>query len=233
MAFEPEEIVDLSNPIDHDIPVWPTMPPVELIRTAWAARDGATMERVEMATHTATHVDSPRHFIPGGKTLDDYPLGKFMGQGVALDLTPKEPGEPITVAEIQQHEDEVEDDDVVMLHNGWDTYYGRTPEYLFEWPYLTGESARYLADLGPKAVGIDGLSVAGWTEEVPAHGPTTEVSPAESHVPLLENDVIPIEEVRNLGRVLDGRETRRAYFLYPPLDFQGTSGSSVRCFAFL
>jgi len=25
----------------------------------------------------------------------------------------------------------------------------RTPEYLFEWPYLTGESAQYLAELGP------------------------------------------------------------------------------------
>jgi arylformamidase len=233
MSFEPEDIIDLSNPIDHDVPVWPTLPPVELIRTGWAARDGATMERVEMATHTGTHVDSPRHFIPGGKTLDDYPLRKFVGRGVVLDLTPAAPGEPITVADLEQHEEQIREDDVVMLHNGWDEYYGRTPEYLFEWPYLTGESAQYLSELEPKAVGIDGMSVAGWGDEVPAHGPTTDVSAADSHVPLLENDVLPIEEVRNLGQVLEGRATRRAYFLYPPLNFQGTSGSSVRCFAFL
>jgi len=76
------------------------------------------------------------------------------------------------------------------------------------------------------------MSVAGWSDEVPAHGLTTDVSAAASHVPLLENDVLSIEEVRNRGTI-DGSETRRAYFLYPPLNFQGTSGSSVRCFALL
>lgn len=233
MQFEPEEIIDLSNPIAHDIPAWPELEPVELIRSLWAARDGATMERVNMATHTGTHVDSPRHFIPEGKTLDDFHISKFMGTGIALDLQPKEPGEAITVEDIEQYEDRIEDGDVIMLDNGWDQYYGNTPEYLFEWPYLTGESAQYLADLGAKAVGIDGLSVGGWTGDVPAHGPTADVSPDESHLPLLENDVIPIEEVRNLGTVRDGADTRRAFFCYPPLNFQGTSGSSVRCFAFL
>jgi kynurenine formamidase len=233
MFPEPEAIVDLSNPIDHDVPVWPSFPPLELTRTAWAARDGYTMERVEMRTHTATHVDSPRHFIPEGKTLDDFPVSKFMGEGVALDLTPKEPEEPITVADIERYADEIRTDDVVMLHTNWDEYYGLTPEYLFEFPYLTAEAAAYLADLEPKAVGTEGASVGGWFGEVDAHGPATDVHPADSHLPLLRNDVIPIEEVRNLDQVLDGADTRRAYFFYPPLNFQGTSGSAVRCFAFL
>jgi kynurenine formamidase len=52
-------------------------------------------------------------------------------------------------------------------------------------------------------------------------------------LPLLENDILAIEELRNLDSVLDGESHRRAYFLYPPLNFQDTSGSSVRAFAFL
>jgi len=233
MFEPPEEIIDLSNPIDEDVPIWPTFDRLRCEQTHWAARDGATMERVEMASHTGTHVDAPLHFVPEGKTLDDYPVEKFMGEGVAVDLAPKEPESPITVEELERFESEIEPGDVVMLHLGWDEYHGRTEEYLFEFPYLTGEAARYLADLGPKAVGTDGASVGGWVDEVPAHGPATDVGPDESHLPLLENDIIPIEELRNLDRVLDGDRTRRAFFCYPPLNFHGTSGGPVRAFAFL
>ena len=73
----------------------------------------------------------------------------------------------------------------------------------------------------------------GGTDEAPAHGPSTDVGADGSHVPLLENDVIPIEELRNLDEVLDGAESREAYFFFVPLNFQNTSGSSVRAFAFI
>lgn len=229
--FEESDVIDLSNPIAAGIPVWPSFPEVELEKTSLAARDGFTMERLEMRTHTGTHIDAPRHFIPEGKSLDDFSIETFMGEGVVLDLTPKEPEEAITRADIEAYEDEVRPRDVVMLHTGWDEYYGQTPEYLFEFPYLTGEAAEYLVSLDPKAVGTEGASVGGWADEVPVHGPATDVHPADSHLPLLENDIIPIEELRNLDTVLDGADTRRASFFFPPLNLQGTGGSSVRAFA--
>ena len=175
MFQEPERIIDLSTPIEHDIPVWPTFPPVRIERTSWAARDGFTMEKVEMRTHTATNIDAPLHFIPEGKTLDDFPIDKFMGEGIALDLTPKDPMEAITVDDIAPYESDIREDDVVMLHTEWDYDYGLTDEYLFEFPYLTAEAAQYLAEMKPKAVGTEGASVGGWTEETPAHGPSTDV----------------------------------------------------------
>jgi len=93
------------------------------------------------------------------------------------------------------------------------------------------DGAQYFADIDAKAVGIDTLSVGGWYDEVPNHGASTDVHPQDSHLPLLENDVIPIEEIRNLGDVLDGADSRRAQFFYPPLNLQGTGGSPVRAFA--
>ncbi len=125
-----------------------------------------------------------------------------MGEGIALDLTPKDPEDPITVDDIEPFEDQIREDDVSMLHTAWDEHYGLTPEYLFEFPYLTGKAAQYLADLNPKAVGTEGASVGGWDGEAPNHGPATDVQLDESHVPLLENEIIPIEEVRNLDQVL-------------------------------
>jgi kynurenine formamidase len=234
MFEPPDTVIDLSNPIDESIPVWPTLPSVTLEQSAWAARDGYTMEMVEMSTHTGTHIDSPLHFIPEGKTLEEFPIEKFMGEGIVLDLAPKESEAAITVDELESFESEIQTGDVVMLYTGWDQYHGRTPEYLFEFPYLTGDAAEYLARLEPKAVGTDGASVGGWAGEVEAHGPaTTEDLPDASHLPLLENDVLPIEELHNLGEVLDGADSRRAYFLYPPINYRGTSGASVRAFAFL
>ena len=233
MFSEPESVVDLTNPIDYDTPVWPTYPPVDIERTSLAPRDGANIEHVSMRSHTATHVDAPLHFVEGGETVGDLPIETFMGSGVVLDLAPKDPGDAVTVEDLEPFAGEVAPDDVVMLHTGWDDHYGQSTEYLFEFPYLTGEASQYLADLDPKAVGIDTMSVGGWVEEAPAHGPTTDVSPAESHVPLLEEGIVVVEELRNLDRVLDGEASKRAYFLYPPLRMVPTGGAPVRAFAFL
>ncbi|GAA0301909.1 cyclase family protein [Halarchaeum salinum] len=232
MFDEPEEVIDLTNPIEDDIPVWPTFPPIDLKRTKLAARDGYTMEKMTMRTHTATHVDSPRHFIPEGKTLDEFPASKFVGEGVVLDLAPMETAETITVDHLEPFADDIEDGDVVMLHTGWDQYYGHTDEWLFEFPHLHGAASQYLADAGATAVGVDTPSVGGWFDEMPAHGSSTDVDPADSHLPLLENDVLPIEELRNLDAVLDGADTRRACFSFLPLNVQNTSGCSVRAVAY-
>ena len=151
--LDSKEVIELSNPITEGIPVWPSFPQIELDQTSLAARDGFTMERLEMRSHTATHIDAPAHFIPEGKTLDDFSIESFMGEGVVIDLTPKEPEEPITRADIEAYESDIQPGDVVMLHTGWDEYYGQTPEYLFEFPYLTGEAAEYVVSLDPKAVG--------------------------------------------------------------------------------
>ena len=228
-----DRIVDMSNPIKRESPTYPTFPNVEIHTTDFADRDGFTMERVEMNSHTATHVDAPLHFIPEGKTLEEFSIESFMGTGIVLDLTPMDPSEPIRPEHIEPHVDRIESDDVVILYTGWDDEYGWNGEYLMRYPFLSGEAAQYLADLGPKAVGIDTPSVAGWVDEVPEQGPVTDIGADESHVPLLENDILPIEELRNLDQVLDGEPTRRAYFFYPPLNLQGVGGASARAFAFV
>ena len=228
-----DQIVDLSNPIEDEIPTYPRFPNVSIETTDFAARDGFTMERVEMNSHTGTHVDAPLHFIPEGKTLDEFSIDTFMGEGIVLDLSPMEPSEPIFPEHIEPFVDQIDAGDVIMLHTGWEDEYGWTGEYLMRYPFLSGEGAQYLADLEPKAVGIDTPSVAGWVDEVPEQGPVTDIGADESHVPLLENDIIAIEELRNLQQVLDGESTRRAYFFYPPLNLQGVGGASTRAFAFL
>jgi len=228
---ETNNIIDLTRRIEAGMPIWPDYPEIELWTSHWVARDGFTMERTELATHTSTHIDAPRHFIERGTTIDEYPISKFFGTGVVLDLAGRESGEPITESELSPFIDSLESVDVAMLHTGWDQYYGKTTEWVFEFPFLTADAASLLGSLDLDAVGIDTPSVGGWTGEAPAHGPTTEISAASSHLPLLENDVLPVEELTNLDAVLDGADARKAEFGYLPLRFDEAGGSPVRAFA--
>jgi kynurenine formamidase len=233
MFEPPDEIIDLTLPVEPGMAVWPGFPEVSVEQTAIRAVDGFTMDHLSMRSHTGTHVDAPMHFISEGKSLAAFDVSKFMGPGVVLDLAPCESAETITPERLEPFADDIEAGDVVFLHTGWDEHYGRTPEWLFEFPHLSGEASAWLADHDVKAVGIDTPSVGGWYDEAPNHGPSTDVSPAESHLPLLENDILPVEELCNLDAVLDGADTRRAFLVFPPLNLQDTSGSSVRAFAFL
>ncbi|HZA24298.1 MAG TPA: cyclase family protein, partial [Dehalococcoidia bacterium] len=40
--------------------------------------------KLTLATHLGTHVDAPYHFHPGGATIEDMPLEKYMGPAVLL-----------------------------------------------------------------------------------------------------------------------------------------------------
>ena len=42
--------------------------------------------KLTMATHLGTHVDTPYHFHPDGSTVENIPLGKYMGPALLLDL---------------------------------------------------------------------------------------------------------------------------------------------------
>lgn len=111
---------DLSNPIDESIPTWPTFERVQCEQTDWAARDGFTMERVDMASHTATRVDSPLHFIPKGKTLDDFSSDEFMREGVILNLSQRDNQITIDESKLREFDAEIQANDVVMLHTRWE-----------------------------------------------------------------------------------------------------------------
>ncbi len=229
------KIIDLSHTLYHSMPSWPTSPNLLYEPTAHVARDGSTTHVIrQMTTHPGTHVDAPLHFVVNGKSVDQLPVDTFVGEGVAIDLSYKKAGEEITSEDLGDYESEIRVGDVVMLYTGWDKRIGFNPEYLFEWPYLVEESAKYLVERRVKAVGTDTLSIGGWDQEVFAHGPIARRgSPAETHRILLGKGIILIEVLKNLDQVLDGKKSRRAFFIYAPMSIQGAEGGPCRALALL
>lgn len=233
-AIKFRKIVDLTHLMCRDMVSWPTLPSLMYEHTAIAAKDLYTMTVItRMTTHTGTHIDVQAHFIPGGKTIEDYPIESFMGDGVVLDLSWKKPGEEISVEDLKRYEDDIREGDVVMLCTNWDKKDRYTNEYLFQWPHLGIDSAKYLVSKRIKAVGIDALSIGGWMDTVPGQGPVAKSSPVEVHRILLGADIIIIEELRGLDEVLHGKKTARAFFVFAPLKLSDAEGSPCRAFALI
>ena len=133
-------IIDLSLPISEETPVYPDDPPVNVRLWAVIDRDGYYMNVLKMGEHTGTHVDAPAHFIPGGKTVDELPLEKFIGEGLVLDVRGGE-------GEIKL--DEIPDSG----------YFDRVVLFLTGGRELSPEVALFLVAEGAKAVGTDSMSI--------------------------------------------------------------------------
>jgi arylformamidase len=227
-------VVDLSFVLFEGMPVWVGQPGFLCERVMSVPGDDYTLHVVRrLSTHQGTHVDAPLHFVAGGRGVDELGVESFVGEGVVVDLSGKGPGEEITVADIQEYVPVIRKGDVVLLHTGWDKRAGSGDDYLFEYPYLVEESARFLAGLGIRALGVDTLSVAGWDGTAP-HGPVARAgSPAETHRILLREGVILVEVLRNLGVVLDGERSRRGFFVFAPVTIRGAEAGPCRALAFV
>ena len=83
-------ILDLTLPLDGSTPVYAEgdgyRDPAYLAEP-WAsvARHGYSVHRLQLGTHTGTHLDAPAHFHPGGRTVDQVPPSALVGQALVID----------------------------------------------------------------------------------------------------------------------------------------------------
>lgn len=159
-----------------------------------------------MGTHTGTHIDSPAHFIKGGKTIDQFPLSTFNGPCIVIDAS--DCTEVVTKEKLASYQ--LEPDLIVLLKTKNSQLPPDAPFYT-EFVYLSVDGARYLADQGVKLVGIDYLSIE---RNQPNH-PT--------HKALLSND-IPILEGLRLSQAQEGR----CMLICLPLRFIATEAAPCR-----
>ncbi len=81
--------VDLSVPLRSGMSRSFAYPPPIFEPTVIATQaDGepVTATRIELFSHVGTHIEAARHILGSGPTLDDYPLDRFTGPAVVLDV---------------------------------------------------------------------------------------------------------------------------------------------------
>lgn len=195
---------DLSPEISEGMAVYKNRqdkkPKIKVIRTI---KQGANESRLDIGSHTGSHVDAPYHFLQRGRTVDKISLDKFMGKAVVLDFTKAKC--PIAKNHLQNKK--IQKSDIVLLK----TKNKPDKKFNISFAYLEKSGAGYLASKKVKAVGIDSLGIE---RNQPAH---------ETHKILLKRG-IPIFEGLDLSKVNQGR-----YFFHGlPLKIRKGDASPVR-----
>ena len=225
------EIIDLSQEIYSDMPVFPGMPEVKIsMHVSHEEWDGITdsdvvspaVNRLELGEHTATHVDAINHMARQfrGQSIDTMPLTMFYTQGICLDLSYKGLRELIEPADLEQALAgaglEIKQGDTVLLY----TDHYRRAFGTADWdhgPGISSEAARWLGQKGIAAFGVETMSPG-----------VRHVSNKEVHRICGEMGFTHYENMINLHQLI-GRGRFR--FIGLPLKIRGGTGSPVRAVA--
>lgn len=182
--------IDISLPIDSDLPVWPGDPPV-VVEPVARVEDGdvAGVSRLALGTHTGTHVDPPAHFVPGGMTVDELPLDVLVGPAVVADMTS---GAPIDGAGLAALDLPARTTRLLLKTRSAAARPSGAAENVAATGIVTPDGAEWLVAQGVRLVGADTLSIEPATDRPGVRGcPPEEQYPV--HRILLGAGVIIVE----------------------------------------
>jgi arylformamidase len=157
-------IHDVTLPILPGLPGFPGDPPVAVETLQRAGESSYGLARLELTTHSGTHVDAPLHFVAGATSVDLLPLEILIGKARVVEIQSRERVERGELEAL-----DLRDDLRVLLKtrmSGLLLRGGYQPDHV----YLTGDAALYLAQAGLKLVGFDYLSIDRFGDtSYPAH----------------------------------------------------------------
>lgn len=78
------KIIDLTKTIYEGMEVYPGDPQVIIEQIHFLESEGWRLRKINLGTHTGTHVDAPAHMVEDGKTLDQIPLDTFIGKAMVV-----------------------------------------------------------------------------------------------------------------------------------------------------
>lgn len=218
------KIVDLTLPI---IPHWRYG--LEQFQPKSAALGDRTQHtRFTMQTHWYTHIDSPLHYVPDGRTLDQYPLDLLVGEALVLDVSDARDNEGITADRLKRAMGANAKRDIVLVRTcrarkvDW-----TTTEFWDNSPYMTKDGAEWLGDLGPKVVGFD-FAQDHDIRLIRTRGEDGLDMTTHDSL-LIERGILMIEYMHNLWSL----DRDVVDFVGLPLNLQKTEGAPIRCIAVL
>jgi len=187
--------------------VWPTDPPVEITCFKSPTKgDRSTVTKLTLGTHTGTHIDAPKHFLPEAEGVETLDPNVLMGPCTVLDLRGVgDIGPEHLKAALESQATRI------LLRTG--TIETQMAEgFSKEFPAVTVEAAEVMVQAGVRLVGIDAMSVEVY------HAPG-----APTHHTLLEARVVIIENL-----LLKDVEAGDYDLIALPLRIEGADGAPAR-----
>ncbi|MGQ0537093.1 MAG: cyclase family protein [Methanobacteriota archaeon] len=159
--------IDISRPIREGMETFPGDPAFrsEPVRSI-AKGDAANVARLDLGTHTGTHVDGARHFLEGAPGVDRVPVDRLFGRARVLDLRDA----PRRIGPSELRARSVPRGGRLLLRTRRTPADGPPGPAPREEPaHLAPEAARLIAQRGVLLVGIDELSIATGDESADVH----------------------------------------------------------------
>jgi kynurenine formamidase len=205
---------NLTHPMRTGMTIYPGDPqpmigPAEGVPAPWK------VSALQLGSHTGTHIDAANHYIPHGKTIDQYSPERFILPGIVADAGRLPADGPISPEHLVSALNCLPEGGALILRTLWDRYWD-TPNYMSH-PYLSNEAAQSIRSAGASLVGIDALNIDSTTQGL-----------TDAHEILLGSDILIVENLTGLARL---QADVLYQFSFLPLNLVGGDGSPIRAVA--
>jgi arylformamidase len=161
-------IYDISRPVTPATAVWPGDQAVEFTTTARIGEEGSAvnLNAITQSLHAGTHADAPYHYLSDGATIDEVPLGHFVGP--CLVVAVEHDVGAITPAVLERQLPAADVPPRVLFQ----TRHSQVPATRFDsnYVYFEPDAIDVLAQRGVVLVGTDAPSMDPYTStSLPAH----------------------------------------------------------------
>ena len=217
------KIIDLSMPVEPGHIRWPVERGVngdfdkgDLFEVSW----------VRTTCHGFTHMDAPRHMVPGGETLTDLDLARVVGRAAVINLIDVQPNQAIDAKRLSIAAGHLNPGEIALFKTCWDRQRDwKTEAFWREAPYLTRDAAEWLRDRRPTACAFD--FPQDYTIRLLLDGEVRPIPEHVTHDVLLRNNVTLIEYLINTSAV-KGPHT---FLVALPIRLDGADGAPSRVIA--
>lgn len=205
------KIIDITTGISSDTPVYDGDPVPVVQKVSSIEEDGFMVSRINIGTHTGTHVDAPSHIFKEGISVDEIEPEQLMGKAVLLDMSSGEG--PIARDELERHYlpfTGEEDVSIILIRTKGtppsdDPHNSNISERL-----LAATAGEWIIGHGFSAIGVDSLTI--------------DADPSLPNHHLLLANGVGIVEYLHLFEVVEGVY----YFICLPLKAIGCDGAPAR-----
>jgi arylformamidase len=202
--------IDITTPIHPRMTVWKGDPPAGVEQVMWMDKgDLCNLTRLNISAHTGTHMDAPRHFLRHGAGMETLPPDAVLGPCTVVDIP-----DPVSVKPENLENAGLEAGARLLLRTRNSHISIDSGVFDESFVFISASAARWMADHQVRTVGIDYLSVGGFSQDL-----------VETHERLLSAGIWIIEGLR-LAHVAPGRYELACL----PLLISGCDGAPARAF---
>lgn len=208
-------ILDLSLTIDNDCLTCgtPWHEKVHIEQMGKIDQVGRNTSKIVLGSHTATHMDAPKHFFDEGKGIESINLDICLGPVTCVDFQYISTGNIVKLDDIKK----IPITERMLFVFGWHKKW-KTLEYYVDFPFFSKDAIQYLLDKGIRLIAMD-------TPSPDSGNGISQFDDSPNHKLLLSANVIIVEYLTNTNKI---DFTKHYEIIALPLKVFGADGAPAR-----